>query len=168
MRRLIFALSSLGVFAALGWQVVDAEALIRDGDVVLMQLAPADPRSLIQGDYMRLAWAIERNTVADVADPGRRLAVVGLDERRVASFRRIDMGEPRAADERLFAIKPGRNGGGIAIEPHSFLFQEGRAADFAQARYGVFRVAPSGRHLLVGLAGADGATIEPRRDPPRP
>ena len=160
IRRLAFLLASLGVFAALGFMVVDAEALIRDGEIVLVETAPVDPRSLIQGDYMRLAWAMEREVSTD--EPGVHPVVIGLDARKVATYRRRADGAPLAADERLFQIRGGDRRGGGGIEPHSFLFQEGRGDDFAGAKYGVFRVAPSGRHLLVGLARADGTTIGAR------
>jgi uncharacterized membrane-anchored protein len=161
IRRIAHLLASLGVVAALGWSVVDAEALIRAGDIVLVETAPVDPRSLMQGDYMRLAWAIERTVPPETAADGFQAAVVTLDDRRIASFVRIaDDGKPLGPGERHFQLRVAS--GSLVIDPHSFLFQEGRADDFAGAKYGVFRVAPSGRHLLVGLARADGTLIGPR------
>ena len=160
MRRILHLLVSLGVFAALGWFVLDAERLIRDGEIVLLELAPVDPRSLMQGDYMRLAWALER--AVRIEEPGVHTVVVGLDARRVATFRRSHDGGPLAADERLFEIRGGKSRGPGGVEPHSFLFQEGRADDFAKAKFGIFRVTASGRHLLTGLAGPDATPIGPR------
>lgn len=166
MRRWLFLLSALAVLAVLGREVVEAEALIRSGEIVLLETAPVDPRSLLQGDYMRLAWAIERDARLDDADA--EVVILGLDDRRIGRFRRVDRGEARGPDERAFAVaRQGANG--VRVEPHSFLFQEGRAADFARARYGIFRVAPNGRHLLVGLADADAVAIGPRpSEPPAP
>lgn len=163
MRRIAHLLASVGVFAVLGWMVADAEALIRDGELVLVQMAPVDPRSLIQGDYMRLAWAIERQVT--IEEPGPQTVVVGVDARGVATFRRRADAAPLAADERLFQVHGGA-ASGVTIEPRSYLFQEGRADDFARAKFGIFRVARSGRHLLVGLAREDGTAIGPRRSPP--
>jgi uncharacterized membrane-anchored protein len=160
MKRVILVLSALGVFGLLGREVVEAEALIRGGDVVLLELAPVDPRSLIQGDYMRLSWAVEREA-SDALD-GRRVAVLAIDGRGVARFRRLHDGGALAGDERLFEISGQASRNRLVVEPHSFLFQEGRSDDFARAKYGVFRVAATGRHLLVGLAGADGVPIGPR------
>lgn len=160
MRRILFLLASVAVFALLGREVLEAETLSKEGEIVLMALAPVDPRSLMQGDYMRLAFAMEREVTIEA--PGDHRIVVGLDARRVASFKRIADATPPAADERLFTVKGGAWRTGIAIEPHSFLFQEGRADDFAKAKFGVFRVAADGRHLLVALAGADGLAIGPR------
>ncbi len=160
MRRILHLLASLGVLAALGWFVVDAERLLRDGEIVLLELAPVDPRSLMQGDYMRLAWALERAVTID--EPGPHAVVVGLDARRVATYRRRADGGPLAADERLFEIRGGSTRAGGGVEPRSFLFQEGRADDFAEAKFGIFRVTPAGRHLLTGLARRDTTPIGPK------
>jgi uncharacterized membrane-anchored protein len=136
----------------------DAEALIATGEVVMLELAPVDPRSLMQGDYMRLAYAIERQTIA-TDDPAPTL-ILTVDGRGVATFARLAKDGAAGPGERAFAAKRQSWGDHITVEPHSFLFQEGRADEFAKARYGIFRVAPTGRHLLVGLADRDGRRIE--------
>ena len=43
----------LGYF---NWSVYKKEQTLKDGQLILLQLAPVDPRSLMQGDYMRLRW----------------------------------------------------------------------------------------------------------------
>ena len=40
----------LGYF---NWSVYKKEQTLKDGQLILLQLAPVDPRSLMQGDYMR-------------------------------------------------------------------------------------------------------------------
>lgn len=40
--------------------VWDKESTIKEGKLVLLELAPVDPRSLMQGDYMQLNYAITR------------------------------------------------------------------------------------------------------------
>lgn len=159
MRRTLFLLVSAAVFAVLGWKVWDAEALIARGDEVLLALAPVDPRSLMQGDYMRLAWDLEREKIR--LDAASGAIVLGLDARRIGRFRRVaDRVEP-AADERIFRVGRAHSGEHVVVEPHSFLFEEGRAALYEKARYGIFRVDDAGRHLLVGLADAEARRIDP-------
>ena len=34
------------------WSVYQKEQTLKEGQLVLLQLAPVDPRSLMQGDYM--------------------------------------------------------------------------------------------------------------------
>jgi uncharacterized membrane-anchored protein len=162
MRRILFLLAGLGVLALLGLQVRDAEALIASGEVVLLDLAPVDPRSLMQGDYMRLSFAIERQVKTsddEGADPAPAV-ILALDDRRVGTFRRFAAEGGAGPGEQAFRVR--RDGTTIRIEPHSFLFQEGRADDFAKAKFGIFRVDASGRHLLVGLADAEAKRIDPQ------
>ncbi|MFG1345211.1 GDYXXLXY domain-containing protein [Xanthobacter autotrophicus DSM 431] len=158
MRRVLFLVAGLAVLAVLGWSVRDFETLLASGEVVLLQLAPADPRSLMQGDYMRLAYALERERI-DLDAPAGAI-ILALDARRIGSFRR-SVGAPGPGE---VAFKVGRStaGDGVVIEPHSFLFQEGHAELYARARYGIFHVDRNGRHLLIGLADADARKIEPR------
>ena len=157
MRRILHALLAVAVFAALGWNVWRSEALIAAGDEVLLALAPADPRSLMQGDYMRLRWDIER-TSTDVTGAG--VVVLTLDAARIGRFARHASDGAPGPGEIAFRVARAR-GGGLSIEPHSFLFQEGTADAYAKAKYGIFRVAPDGRHLLVGLADENARRIDP-------
>jgi uncharacterized membrane-anchored protein len=43
----------------------------------------------------------------------------------------------------------------IKFATNAFFFEEGRAGDYAAARFGEFRAAPSGDLLLTGLRGKD-------------
>ena len=158
MRRLLYLLSGVAVLGVLGWNVWRNEALIASGQEVLLALAPVDPRSLMQGDYMALRWDLER---ASLSIPERTGALVlTLDGRRVGTVRRIADGGAVATDEMLFAVKADHRGG-VVLEPHSFLFQEGTADAYAKAKFGIFRVGPDGKHLLVGLADEAARKIEP-------
>ncbi|WP_341649050.1 GDYXXLXY domain-containing protein [Thauera humireducens] len=54
----------------------DREQTLAHGQVVLVQLAPVDPRSLMQGDYMALRFAIDNELPArDGHDRRRRRAM---------------------------------------------------------------------------------------------
>lgn len=160
VRRALFLVAGLVVLAALGLSVRDFETLLASGEVVLLELAPADPRSLIQGDYMRLAYALERQRIHLDAPAGA--IILALDARRVGSFRRPAADGAPGPGEVAFRVSRDADGDGVTIAPNSFLFQEGHADLYARARYGIFRVDRSGRHLLVGLADADASKIEPR------
>ncbi|MDI4662757.1 GDYXXLXY domain-containing protein [Xanthobacter autotrophicus] len=159
-RRALFLAAGLAVLAALGWSVRGFESLMASGEVVLLDLAPVDPRSLIQGDYMRLSFALERQQIRLGAPTGT--VILKLDERRIGSFRRLGSAGPPAPGEQAFHVRAQPGGDGVIVEPHSFLFQEGQAELYANARYGIFRVDAAGRHLLVGLADAEAGKIEPR------
>ena len=46
------------VLLAVNWNIMQREHLLNDGKLVLLELAPVDPRSLMQGDYMALRFKI--------------------------------------------------------------------------------------------------------------
>lgn len=160
MRRILFVVAGVAILGFLGWRVRDAEALIATGEVVLLELAPVDPRSLMQGDYMRLRWGLERASIT-IEEPTATL-VLALDGRRVGSFRRLASAGVPGPGEQAFDVRRDGSDGGIVIEPHSFLFQEGHADAYAKAKFGIFRVDAKGRHLLTGLADAEGRRIDPQ------
>ncbi len=140
--------------------IVQKERLLENGKVMLLELAPVDPRSLIQGDYMRLDYAVARGLsgprgfrdeeprVPRVPRDGH--IVVRLDDRGVASFVRWhDDGTPLADGEHLLQYR--RRGNTIRIATDAYYFQEGHAQRYERARYGELRVDESGGSVLVGL-----------------
>jgi uncharacterized membrane-anchored protein len=131
--------------------VLDKERLLADGTSVLLELAPVDPRSLIQGDYMRLDYAITRQ-IADSQQhwPRTGQIVVALDENGVARFARRHNGRtPLGPREHLLTYR--RRRGRIRVGTDAFHFQEGHARRYQSARYGEVRVSRSGTSVLVGL-----------------
>lgn len=148
------ALLTLVVANGAIWQ---KENLIAHGTKVFVPLAPMDPRSLMQGDYMRLNFAgINDNTLPLLADlRGKRPhMVVKLDARGVASAVRLHKtSEALAADEMLLELTP--KDGRWVVVTDAWYFKEGDAALWQAAKFGEFRVLPDGRALLVGMADAD-------------
>jgi uncharacterized membrane-anchored protein len=137
-------------------QVARQERLLAAGRPMLLALAPVDPRSLIQGDYMVLDYAIERAPGVDRNPdwPRDGALVVRDDERGVAQYvRRHDAGTGLASGERLLAYRV-RNGS-LRVGTDAFFFQEGHADVYAPARFGELRVDDAGRSLLVGLRDAE-------------
>lgn len=66
-----------------------------------------------------------------------------------ASFVRLDDGSPLQADEFLLAYK--LRGYEVLTAAPAFYFQEGTAQQYTGAKFGVFKLAPDGKTLLVGL-----------------
>ncbi len=133
--------------------IFQKERLIAQGEPLFVALAPADPRSLMQGDFMRLAF----NVPTDAPPPRdswgaqRPKVVMRRDAQGVASFVRPDDGRPLAADERRVELSP-KDGRWILVSD-AWFFREGEAERWQAARFGEFRVTPDGRALLVGLRG---------------
>lgn len=147
---------------AFNWSIYAKEQLKANGQPVLLALAPVDPRSLMQGDYMRLNYQVATEAgpfgvVNGLAERG--YIVVAVDPAtHVASYRRIDHGAPLQPGElRLrYHVENSR----MIIVPNSFMFQEGQRDVYKDAKYGVFK-ADGDSHLLTGLADANRKEITP-------
>lgn len=149
------ALSLIAILAVANLGIRAKEALIRDGQPVFVELAPVDPRSLMQGDFMRLNFDIpgepeERRT--GLLRRQRPHVVAVRDERGVARLLRIADGQPLAAGEMQIELTP--KDGRWTLVSDAWFFAEGQAQRWEKAKYGEFRVDAEGRALLVGLRGA--------------
>ena len=148
MRTLILWLVAVGGLLFINYGIYGKEMLIRNGEPILLKLAPVDPRSLIQGDYMDLRYDIAVG-LEDDAIPRRGKLVIRLDENGVASLARIDDGSPLSVDERLLNYY--HHEWRIDLGAPSFFFQEGTASYYQDAQYGELRVDAQGNSVLVGL-----------------
>jgi len=139
----------------------DREQTIANGETLFLELAPADPRSLMQGDYMQLRYAVEN--AAQAGRPrglGQRgYLVLRGDDDNVAEFVRFRDGESPEPGERLMRFH--RRYDSVRIVPDAFFFQERHGEFYEDAQYGAFRFDDRGRYLLVGLADSDRALIKP-------
>ena len=154
MRRTLVIFGGLAVvLAGVLFNVWRKEQVLAHGRVVLLELAPVDPRSLMQGDYMQLSYAISRTLVGARSEwPRDGHLVLTQDAQGVARFVRRHAGEPLGQGELLLRYRV--RGNTVRLGAESFLFQEGHAPRYARARYGELRVAEGGESVLVGLRGA--------------
>ena len=152
MRKWIVAAGLVMVLAVLNGMVWQKEKTLREGTTVLLKLAPVDPRSLMQGDYMALNYEIARQVPSGPAARSSGKLVLMPDPDGVAQFVRVHGGEAPSPGEILLAYKHRE---GIRLGAESFFFQEGQAALYARAVYGELRVDPEGNSVLVGLRDKD-------------
>lgn len=142
------------------WQ---KQNLIASGQPLYLALEPVDPRSLMEGDFMRLRFpTVDARDLPLLQDLGsaRPHMVVQLDDRGVATAQRMYAdGQPLATNERLLELTP--KDGSWVVVTDAWFFKEGQAERWQQARFGEFRVLPDGRALLVGMADAALAPIAP-------
>ena len=132
------------VICAFSYAVYQKEKLKSDGISVLLALAPVDPRSLMQGDYMRLRYALESEInqllysqkhkkiiESTIKNQNTGTIVISLDPKHVAQFIRFDDGKNLADNEYYLNVK--RKNSWIKIKPHSFMFQEGHATYYQRS-----------------------------------
>lgn len=162
IRRFFFWAGLAAVAAAAAWMICGKERLRAEGRTVLLELAPVDPRSLMQGDYMRLAYTLQSEAPPSSGLPRRGRLVLKLDANGIGRFARLDDSSPLAGDEVRIAFK---NRGGLRIGAETFLFEEGSARRFQRARYARLLVNEQGEALLAGLL--DAGLKEIPRAPPR-
>ena len=149
---LVLLVANIGI-----WQ---KEQLIAKGKAIFVALEPVDPRSLMQGDYMRLNF-VNLGVLSTLASvdraPGRPLVVARRDARGVAELLRPYTKEALAPGEFLLELTP-KDGNWVLVSD-AWFFKEGEAARWEKARYGEFRVLPDGRALLVGMRGPELETL---------
>lgn len=126
------------------------EEILKDGKLVLLELAPVDPRSLMQGDYMTLTYAIANNEM-DQKIPKKGYCVVTLDSNIVAKRVRFQKKQtPLAKDEYLIEYSAPESWT-VKIGAESYFFQEGEAAKYEKAKYGGVKIDKHGNSVLIGL-----------------
>lgn len=167
MRHGHLILVVLGLVLTLGaanYDIIGKQRIVDDGVPVLLELRPADPRSLLQGDYMSLRYAptaLPPDVVADSL-PRRGIAIVKLDAAGVARFARLDDGAALGEGELRLAYKRRPYESALSYGPDAFFFQEGQADRYAEAEYGVLHVDARGNAVLVGLADRERNLIATR------
>ncbi len=158
-KNLLILLNLLLLLGFFNWSVLQKERTLAQGRLVLLELAPVDPRSLMQGDYMRLNYAISQ-----VPDPSalasRGYVVVRVAPDGVARLVRYQPeAKPLEAGEQLIRYNKAANT--VHIGAESYFFEEGQGEWFAEATYGGLKVDARGNSILVGLYNEQRQRIKP-------
>jgi uncharacterized membrane-anchored protein len=139
--------------------ILKKEKLLSNGQTILLELAPVDPRSLMQGDYMRLDYNISNNMNTDSISK-RGFCVVKLIENGVAEKVRIQENRIPINDNEFLIEYTSREWGDINIGAESYFFQEGEAEKYENAKYGGIKIDNQGNSLLIGLYDKNRQKIE--------
>lgn len=167
MRRIAICVLLVAFLAVFCWEVAKKERHLSSGTVVIVEIAPVDPRSIMQGDYMQLDFSLSDDISRDLRvqvyelskeGEGRRgflnwptegSAVIELDENKVAEFVRLDDGTPLGKGELILRYK--RKFGEAQIASGAFFFQEGFAELYEKAVYAELRLDEDGNPLIAHL-----------------
>jgi uncharacterized membrane-anchored protein len=146
--RVITLLGAVAVLGGVGYSIHAKEGIIKSGAVIYLALAPVDPRSLMQGDYMALHFALAdeiEQAQRDTPSAHGSAAAIVLDGRRVARLATAGAGS-------TLRIRYRWRNGRIWLGTNAYFFEEGSADRYAGARFGEFRLdRESGEAVLVGL-----------------
>lgn len=137
----------LGYF---NWSVYKKEQTLKNGQLVLLELAPVDPRSLMQGDYMRLNYQEASSNLINDETATRGYAILKTDSHQVGKLIRLQNSlEPVNSNELVVKYKIVQNR--IFLGSESFFFEEGQDTLYQNAKYGGLKVDDKGESLLIGL-----------------
>ena len=161
---IVIALMGLAlVLVVMTMNIAKYEAHLATGDTVLLGLAPVDPRGFMQGDYMTLSYALERDVFAALnRDPGsyptneQGYVIVALDKHNVGQFLRLAVdNQPENLATNEMAIHYRIRNGTMQLATNAFFFQEGHGEAFEAAQYGLFRVNDKGEPLLTEMVDSN-------------
>ncbi len=148
--------------------VAKYETHLATGELLLLELAPVDPRGFMQGDYMTLRYALENEVFAALnIDPDsyptheEGYVIVALDNNNVGQFERLAESQPDNLNANERAIYYRLRNGVLKLATNAFFFQEGHSQAFETAEYGLFRVNDKGEPLLTHMVDEQFAVINP-------
>ena len=150
--------------------IIKYENHLATGDTVLLALAPVDPRGFMQGDYMTLSYALERDVFAALnKNPGsyptneEGYVIVALDQHNVGQLVRLAANQSKNLASNEIAIYYRIRNGTMQLATNAFFFQEGHGEAFEAAEYGLFRINDKGEPLLINLVDKDFKVISPKQ-----
>ncbi|WP_343627939.1 GDYXXLXY domain-containing protein [Roseateles sp.] len=155
----LLGLAGVAALLTVDYSIARKQRLIAKGRPVYVKLAPVDPRSLMQGDFMRLSYdlpGVGWRGRGDAEPPmlwgARPRVAVTLDAQGVAQEPKLlAPGEAAPPGTLVLTLTP--KDGGWTFVSDAWFFKEGEAARWQAAKYGEFRVDEDGRALLVGVVG---------------
>ena len=159
MRVILIWIAAAFVFGNFYAMVAQKEALRQSGQTVYLALAPVDPRSIMQGDYMALNYEIMNqlnhdrfdSTQAKQSDSG--VVIIRVDNLGIGKFARYDQGGALASGEHR--LKFHHADWRAVIGAESYFIPEGSGSSFDHAVYGELKLEPDGTPLLVALCDKD-------------
>lgn len=152
------------------WSVFEKEQTLTRGELILFRLAPVDPRSLMQGDYMALNYEVadlnELYSYDNLAFiPPQGYAILALDSNRVARIVRLQPTTKGLSARELFINYHKGRYGALKLGAESFFFEEGQGEAYEEAVYGGLRIDENGNSILVGLYDKHFQLITPQNIP---
>lgn len=152
IKKILLIINIVILFVITAFSATKEEGYRKLDNYFYLELAPVDPRSLLQGDYMTLNYDITdkvRNFIFDnlynydennkdkeareLANMKKAYIAVRLDENKVAKFVKITKEKTNEKDLLFIAYK--NNGFSVDINANSYLFQEGTGKKYENARY---------------------------------
>jgi len=143
----LFLIGSFLTLLILNVLIIDKEYDIAHSVEIKIPLKPVDPRSLLQGDYMRLAYKFPKKLAEKRAQGQLKIT---LDVDGFVTHYALYHNEKLEKSQYLLNFVRKKNRA-IHIGSESFLFQEGKGKYYAKATHAIFYLTPSGKTILKDL-----------------
>jgi len=156
---IVILLNLLLLLVYFHYSIVKKEEILKDGQLVLLELAPVDPRSLMQGDYMALRYKISRD-IEEEDIQKRGYCIVALDSNSVATRIRFQEAITPLDDFEYPIEYTASSRWNINIGTESYFFQEGHGTKYEAAKFGGVKIDGQGNSVLIGLYDKEKRRIE--------
>ncbi len=158
-RTIVLFVTVVAVLLVINIEIASKEQIIRNGKTVLLRIAPRDPRSLLQGDYMALRYTMAGVVVSEATklkmDDG--IAVIELGELNEARF--VSLYKSQPLQDRQHLLRYRMRGDSVRLASDAYFFEEGSGKEYSGARFGEIRINTNGDAVLVGLRDAQGRRL---------
>lgn len=158
-RIIVLAFTIATVLLVINIEIVGKEQIVRNGKTVLLRIAPRDPRSLLQGDYMALRYSMA-GAVASAArqfEMNDGIAVIELGELNEARF--VSLYKDQQLQDRQQLLRYRKRGDSVRLASDAYFFEEGSGQEYSAARFGEIRVNTNGDAVLIGLRDEEGGRL---------
>jgi uncharacterized membrane-anchored protein len=145
--------------AALGWMVYDRNRILAGGTEVVLPVIPVDPRSLFQGDYVRLGYDINQVQQSADARVTRTPVYVVLSKGADGTWSPVgepSMQRPKAVPQGAVVLAGTQQWSQATFGIETFFVPEGKGPELEKLigekkLSAAVRVDASGRAALAGL-----------------
>jgi uncharacterized membrane-anchored protein len=171
MRHKIVVAMLIVILAVINFAIYSKEQHIKQGKTVYLELAPVDPRSLMQGDYMALHFIVSNALNDDLPknkkdsdwrqsiEPHDGKIIVSLDSKNIATYQKIYQDQALQENELTLNYRVRNNK--VKFASNAFFFEEGSAQAYEKSHYGEFKVNKNGELLLKAMLDEDLNNIIP-------
>ena len=160
-RLMIMGVMAVIILGFVNMEIAGKEHIISEGTTMLLLVAPRDPRSLLQGDYMTLRYSMAREVAAAAKDAAVNdgAIVVSLGGNDEAQFVALYEGQSLSPGQHRLQFR--KRGETVRLASDAFFFEEGQWQTYNGARFGEIRVDADGSAVLIGLRDSEGVRMGP-------
>ncbi|MHC5353836.1 GDYXXLXY domain-containing protein [Myroides sp. LJL115] len=150
--KVIIVCTLLLIIGVFFWVANQKQSIIDKGELVLLELAPQDPRSLMQGDYMTLYYTLYNEISMEKLDlPQQGYLILELDSLKVGKLVNSSALLENSSPGQVLIKYKKNKWGRVVLSADYFYFQETKADIYENAQYAALKVDSKGNCIIVGL-----------------